>query len=132
MKTTLTAVFFSLILAGFYGCKGGADKKIETALDSTKNVLSFWERHVRDSMYTDEAHKRFTDQINQLVQYNKTQGVVKQNLSDEQVKEVEKLYSKANSIKGKMNVSEMQLGFTRRGSNWAGEKIEIGSLNLDF
>lgn len=129
MKTKNTLAGVLLLL--FISCTG-TDKKVQAAIDSTKTVISYWDRHLRDSIYSDEAQKRFTDQFNSLVQHNKTQGIVKEKLNAELIKEVEQLYSHAQSIKSKMAVSEMQLDMGRRGANWAGEKIKSGKLNTDF
>ncbi len=77
MKKLTTILMLCLAVCGIFSCKLGADEKFRKAMDSTQTVISYWKIHMRDRMYTDEAQKQFTDQFNQLVQYNKTQCVVK-------------------------------------------------------
>lgn len=132
MKTKFLLVLFTLLFISFYSCTNSVDKKVKIATDSTEAFIKRWEKKNREQLLTPEDRKNFTDQWNRLVQNNKVQGVVKEKLSEEKIKEVEQLYSSAKALKNKMIMQEIQNNLQSRGSNSAEGEEDSGQLIIDF
>ncbi|RZL17520.1 MAG: hypothetical protein EOO89_07555 [Pedobacter sp.] len=132
MRSIFLTLISIIILAGFYSCTSSSESKIDTAIDSTTAFILRWEKRSRESMLTEEERKTFTDQCNELVLRNKAQGVVRENMSKEKVRELELLYGRARAIKTKMILNEMQDNMLRRGTNSARGEANSGELITDF
>jgi len=132
MKTRFLTLISVLIFATIYGCKNSSDIKAEAAIDSTRAFVNRWEQKERNSLLTPEDRKNFTDQWNQLVQKNKTQGVVRAELNEEKIKELEAIYRDAKALNNKMIMQAIQNNLMSRGTNSAAEQEVIEQFDIEF